>query len=85
VFFAFAVIGQGLFAGCITENAPQGPGDWTADKYAGPFADAARPENASYVSLHKNIFEAMVELFLLHVRLISTSIICGLLLLHCSC
>jgi len=69
VFFAFAVIGQGLFAGCTTENAPQGPGDWTADKYAGPFADAANPENASYVDLNfDNMWAAVATLFMLMIQ-----------------
>ena len=35
VFYAFAALGLSLFAGCVTENAPEGPGDWTGAEWAG--------------------------------------------------
>ena len=53
-----------LFAGCVTENAPDGPGDWTAAEWEGPFASAV-PSTYYFDLNFDNLVSAFVTLFML--------------------
>ena len=70
-------LGCGLFAGCVTQNAPDGPGDWSAPEWAGSFADEKFYYNLNF----DNLASAFVTLFMLMIQ----NNWHGMLSVHCEC
>eukprot|EP00658_Telonema_sp_P-2_P054366 TRINITY_DN4324_c0_g1_i2.p1 TRINITY_DN4324_c0_g1~~TRINITY_DN4324_c0_g1_i2.p1 ORF type:complete len:669 (-),score=170.63 TRINITY_DN4324_c0_g1_i2:160-2166(-) len=64
IYYVFIMIGCGLFAGCVTQNAPAGPGDWTGAEWEGWFADASYYYDLNF----DNPLAAFTTLFMLMIQ-----------------
>ena len=65
-YYSFAVLGQALFAGCVTQvEAHGGPGEWTSE----PWSSTMFGQTSYYYNLNfDNLYSSFVTLFMLMIQ-----------------